>query len=129
LTLGVHPAVATATSSCMIVMTSFASITSFAIFGLIMWDYAIVCICIGFFASLFGQRIMQEARQAVSNGNQSRSGHKTNFERTSLIAYSIGGVVLLSALLMSIQYVFMIMRYDPQEDQGGLCEGYRRGSV
>jgi uncharacterized membrane protein YfcA len=129
LTLGVHPAVATATSSCMIVMTSFASITSFAIFGLIMWDYAIVCLAIGFFASLFGQRIMQEARQVANPANHNRYGLKANFERNSLIAYSIGGVVLLSALLMSIQYVFMIMRYDPQQDQGGICEGYQRGSV
>jgi len=127
LTLGVHPAVATATSSCMIVMTSFASLTSFAIFGLVMWDYAIVCLTIGFFASLFGQRVMQEARQVPSPSN--KYGKQHNFERNSLIAYSIGGVVLLSALLMSIQYVFMIMSYDSKIDQGGICEGYQRGSV
>lgn len=129
LTLGVHPAVATATSSCMIVMTSFASLTSFAIFGLMMWDYAIVCVFIGFFASLFGQRIMREARQVPSPETHNKYGQQKNFERNSLIAYSIGGVVLLSALLMSIQYVFMIVSYDPKMDQGGICEGYQRGSV
>eukprot|EP00540_Astrosyne_radiata_P023302 CAMPEP_0116861550 /NCGR_PEP_ID=MMETSP0418-20121206/23098_1 /TAXON_ID=1158023 /ORGANISM="Astrosyne radiata, Strain 13vi08-1A" /LENGTH=316 /DNA_ID=CAMNT_0004496211 /DNA_START=217 /DNA_END=1167 /DNA_ORIENTATION=- len=121
LTMGVHPIVATATSSCMTLFTSFAACTSFAIFGLLLWDYAVVCLCLGFIAQLLGLLIMTQARQAGEvNGR--------TFERNSIIAYSIGGVVLLSALLMTLQYVFNIVTLDVDEngDDGGLCEGYRR---
>jgi uncharacterized membrane protein YfcA len=122
LAMGVHPIVATATSSCMILFTSFSSVTSFAIFDLILWDYAAVCIFVGFFPTLLGQLLMQRARNAGQY-----NGH--NFERNSIIAYAIGGVVLLSALLMTIQYVLSIVKFDSTRDVGGICEGYGRGTV
>ena len=122
LAMGVHPMVATATSSCMILFTSFSSVTSFAIFDLILWDYAAVCIFVGFFPTLLGQLLMQRARTAGQHNGE-------NFERNSIIAYAIGGVVLLSALLMTIQYVLSIVKFNDNEDTGGICEGYARGTV
>ena len=122
LAMGVHPMVATATSSCMILFTSFSSVTSFAIFDLILWDYATVCIFVGFFPTLLGQLLMQRARNAEQYNGQ-------NFERNSIIAYAIGGVVLLSALLMTIQYVLSILTFDEIRDVGGICDGYGRGTV
>lgn len=122
LAMGVHPIVATATSSCMILFTSFSSVTSFAIFDLILWDYAAVCIFVGFFPTLLGQLLMQRARNAGQYNGQ-------NFERNSIIAFAIGGVVLLSALLMTIQYVLSIVKFDSTRDEGGMCEGYGRGTV
>ena len=118
LAMGVHPAVVSATSSTMILFTSFASASSFLVFGLILYDYAIVCFTIGFFASLVGNRIMRQARQA-------KSANGRNFERNSYIAFCIGGVILTSALLMTVDYVFRVYQFDEDEKRGGLCEGYR----
>jgi uncharacterized membrane protein YfcA len=121
LAMGVHPAVVTATSSTMVFFTAMLSASSFAIFNLILWDYAVVCISIGFIASLMGQGIMKTVRQTKTEG----SG---NFERNSFIAYCIGGVILLSALLMTMQYVLEIVNYGKNlsgTEGGGLCEGYR----
>ena len=120
LQMGVHPAVAVATSSCMTLFTSFAATTSFIIFGLLLWDYALVCVLLGFFAHMFGLMVMKQARNVGKLDGE-------RFERNSLIGYSIGGVVLLSALLMTLQYVYEITTGDPAMDEdGGLCEGYRR---
>lgn len=121
LAMGVHPAVVTATSSTMVFFTALLSASTFAVFNLILWDYAVVCLSIGFLASLTGQGIMKSVRQAGTEGNG-------NFERNSFIAYCIGGVILLSALLMTMQYVLHTVSYDSDHsgtEEGGLCEGYR----
>ena len=92
---------------------------SYFVFGLILYDYAIMCFFVGLFASLFGHKIMRQARQA-------KSANGRNFERNSYITFCIGGVILLSSLLMTIDYVFRVYQYDDsQSDPGGLCEGYR----
>jgi uncharacterized membrane protein YfcA len=114
LAMGVHPSVVSATSSTMILFTSFSSCTSYVVFGLLLEDYAAVGFTVGVFSALLGQRLMKQARQA-----KSASGR--DFERNSYIAFVIGGVVLVSALLMTIQYVFMIV--DEPDPDGGLCDG------
>lgn len=119
LTMGVHPSVVTATSSSMVFFTALLSASSFAVFGLVLWDYAVVCLAIGFLASLMGQIFMKSVRQTNTEGH-------ANFERNSFIAYCTGGVILLSALLLTMQYVLKIVSYnDTESDEGGLCEGYR----
>eukprot|EP00934_Nitzschia_sp_Nitz4_P003465 Nitzschia sp. Nitz4//scaffold58_size112336//4794//6639//NITZ4_004012-RA/size112336-augustus-gene-0.0-mRNA-1//1//CDS//3329554926//3455//frame0 len=122
LAMGVHPAVVMATSSAMVFFTAALSASSFAIFNLILWDYAGVCIVIGFISSLMGQGIMKSVRQTGIDG----SG---NFERNSFIAYCIGGVILLSALLMTMQSVLHIVSSDQEEylgmEETALCQGYR----
>ena len=62
---------------------------------------------------------MKTARKAGKANGQ-------KFERNSIIAYTIGCVVLLSALLMTIQYIVNSAHADQLGDDGGLCEGYRR---
>jgi uncharacterized membrane protein YfcA len=114
---GLHPAVAAASSSCMIFFTSFASTAIFSVFDLLLPDFGIVGFCVGFFAALLGQSIMRQARQATSASGR-------NFERNSVTAFVIGGVILISALLMTIQYVLIIVER-PEDYEGGLCEGYR----
>ena len=89
LSMNVHPAVASASSSCMILFTSFTATTSFVVFGLMLQDYAVICCLIGFISTLFGQMgLSYLARKA---------------QRNSYIAFSIGGVVLVSAFLMTFQ--------------------------
>jgi uncharacterized membrane protein YfcA len=120
LSMGMHPAVVSATASSMVFFTAALSTSSFALFDLILWDYAVVCVCVGFVGSLIGQGIMKRARQSAASG--------TNFERNSFIAYCIGCVIMLSALLMTMQYILEIVRYDQDASaskEGGLCEGYR----
>jgi len=105
--MNVHPAVASASSACMILFTSFTATTSFVVFGLLVPDYAVICLLVGFFATLAGQiglgYIMKKA------------------QRNSYIAFSIGGVVLLSAFLMTIQSL-LSMAEGEQHHSGGICE-------
>ena len=76
LAMGVHPGVVAATSSAMILFTSFASVTAFWIFGLILPDFAVVGFAVGFLSSMTGQLLHRQARQA-------RSASGRNFERNS----------------------------------------------
>jgi hypothetical protein len=61
--------------------------------------------------------IMGEVRKA-------RSATGRTFERNSYRAFVIGGIVLVSALLMTMQYVFAprMVGYDGEI---GLCDGLR----
>ena len=113
--------------------------TSFFVFGLLLFDFAIVGFVVGIIAASLGQILMRQARQA-------RSASGRDFERNSYTAFAIGGVILVSALLMTIevratdfkvlqfqcffshirrvfQYVFSIV--EQPDDQGGLCDGLR----
>jgi hypothetical protein len=116
LAMGVHPGVVSATSSAMIFFTSLASTTSFFVFGLILKDFAIFAFFVGFVATFIGQLIMRYARQAKSASGRT-------FERNSFTAFAIGGVVLVSALLMTIEYVFTIV--EQPDSEVGLCDGLR----
>jgi len=116
LAMGVHPGVVSATSSAMILFTAFASVTAFWIFGLILVDFAVVAFIVGFCATFIGQLFHRQARQA-------RSASGRDFERNSYTAFAIGAVVLVSALFMTVEYVFSIV--EEPEDQGGMCDGLR----
>eukprot|EP00533_Pseudo-nitzschia_delicatissima_P001096 CAMPEP_0116093764 /NCGR_PEP_ID=MMETSP0327-20121206/8771_1 /TAXON_ID=44447 /ORGANISM="Pseudo-nitzschia delicatissima, Strain B596" /LENGTH=519 /DNA_ID=CAMNT_0003585321 /DNA_START=13 /DNA_END=1575 /DNA_ORIENTATION=+ len=106
LAMDVHPGVASASSACMIFFTSFTATTSFFVFGLLDPQYAPVCFCIGFVATYFGQIglsiLMRRAK------------------RNSYIAFSIGGVVLLSAILMTAQSL-LSMAEGEHHSSGGIC--------
>ena len=91
LALGVHPAVAAATSATMILFTTLTATTCFVVFGMLVWDYGVVCFLIGFAATWIGQSIM--------NALLRRTG------KTSYIAFCITGVVLISALAMTVEWV------------------------
>ena len=83
--------------------------------SLILVDYAVMGFFVAFFSSLVGQILMGRLRQA-------RSASGRSFERNSYIAFVIGGVVLISAVLMTIQYIFSIVE-GPDDDYGNLCDG------
>ena len=106
LALGVNPQVASATSACMILFTSFTATTSFYIFGLIIRDYAIVCLILGFFATLVGQHIMSYLLR--------------KYKRNSYIAFSIGIVVAVSAVCMSLESIISIVS-GTNSRSGALC--------
>ncbi len=106
LAMGVHPKVSSASSACMILFTSFTATTSFVVFGLLVHDYAIVCLTIGFIATYVGQIVLYYLM--------------SKYERNSYIAFSIGGVVLLSAFLMTIQSL-VSMAEGGGRHAGGIC--------
>mmetsp|Transcript_17478 Transcript_17478/g.35935 ORF Transcript_17478/g.35935 Transcript_17478/m.35935 type:complete len:540 (+) Transcript_17478:71-1690(+) len=106
LAMEVHPGVASASSACMILFTSFTATTSFFVFGLLDPQYGPVCFCIGFVATYFGQIglaiLMRRAK------------------RNSYIAFSMGGVVLLSAIMMTVQSLLSIAEGEHHRS-GGIC--------
>ena len=106
LAMGVHPAVASASSACMILFTSFTATTSFIVFGLLVPDYAPICFFVGFVATLAGQMGLSYLMRKS--------------QRNSYIAFSIGGVVLLSAILMSVQSVLSLAEGETHKS-GGIC--------
>ena len=106
LAMGVHPKVSSASSACMILFTSFTATSSFVVFGLLIHDYAVVCLCVGFTATYCGQIVLYYLM--------------SKYERNSYIAFSIGGVVLLSALLMTVQSL-VSMAEGGGKHPGGIC--------
>jgi uncharacterized membrane protein YfcA len=106
LAMGVHPAVSSASSACMILFTSFTATTSYIVFGLLVPDYAVVCLIVGFLATFAGQLCL--------NIMMKKS------KRNSYIAFSIGGGVLLSAIFMSIQSLLSLAEGE-HHHSGGLC--------
>lgn len=97
LALGVHPKVASATSSCMILFTSCTSTLCYFVFGLLKYDYALFCMALGFVSTLIGQTVMTEVMK--------RTG-----QRSSFIAFSIGLVVAISAIAMGIESIIAVMK-------------------
>eukprot|EP01082_Thalassiosira_pseudonana_P009284 g8277.t1 g8277 contig29:144639-146012(-) len=109
LAMGVHPKVSSASSACMILFTSFTATTSFVVFGLLDMDYATVCMTLGFVATLVGQIGLFYLME--------------KFQRNSYIAFSIGGIVLLSAFLMTIQSLLSMADSGGPKAPQGLCTG------
>jgi len=108
LAMGVHPAVASATSACMILFTSFTATTTYAIHGILIHDYAIACTVLGVMSTAVGQLVMSNLLK--------------NTNRNSYIAFSIGIVILISALLMTLQTVLHdLMSDNMNKTSSGIC--------
>lgn len=109
LELGVLPAVASATTACMILLTSTTAATTFVVFGLVQMDYATRLFWVGVSATAVGQLGMSWLIK--------KSG------RPSYVAFSIGAVVSLSCVLMGIHGLFSLA-YNAEEEEhhsGGIC--------
>lgn len=91
LEMGVIPAVASASAAAMILYTSSAACTSFAVFGLLHYTYGAVFFVLGFLSTIIGQ---------VSLTNLIKK-HK----RESPIVLSIGSVIGMSSILVAINTV------------------------
>lgn len=93
----------------MILFTSFTATTSFVVFGLLDMEYAPICLMLGFVATLVGQIGLFYLMQ--------------KYQRNSYIAFSIGGIVLLSAFLMTIQSLLSMADSGGPKPPTGLCTG------
>jgi hypothetical protein len=90
----------------MILFTSFTATTSFFVFGLLDRTYAPVFFTIGVVATYFGQIGLSMLMKRA--------------QRNSYVAFSIGGVVFLSAVLMTIQSL-LSMAEGEHQSSGGIC--------
>jgi uncharacterized membrane protein YfcA len=89
LEMGVPPQVTSATSAAMTFYTAFTGTSAFIAFGLITWDYAWFLFVIGLMATAIGQF------------GVSYLVHK--YKRTSYISLSIGAVVAISTVLLTLE--------------------------
>jgi len=109
LELGTLPGVTSATTACMILLTSTTAATTFLVFGLVQLDYATRLFWVGVAATAVGQLGMSYLIK--------KSG------RQSYVAFSIGAVVSLSCVLMGIHGLFSLAY--SAEDEGhhkaGIC--------
>ena len=107
LELGVHPKVAGASTATMILLTAFTAATSFMMFGLLQVDYGTLLFPMGIGATYAGQKILNELMK--------------NNERNSYIAFSIGAVVAISAVFMTLQSLLSMAYNGIQPGNGGIC--------
>ena len=104
--LGVPAAVASATSGSMILFTSFTATSSYMVFGQLNYQYAALCVVVGFLSTVLGQLLMQALL--------------SKYNRNSYIAYSIALVVGASALAMTVESVLAISQGCSHKG-GGMC--------
>lgn len=95
LAIGVHSSVVAGTSAMMILFTSSTATISYLIFGLLVHDYALACLILGFAATIVGQTVM--------------SWLLARYQRPSYIAFSIGWVVAISAVCMTVECVLTMI--------------------
>jgi len=107
LEMGVHPAVASATSACMILYTSFTATSSFIAFGMVKYDYAIFLFFVGLVATAAGQLGVNYLIK--------------KYKRQSLIILSIGSVVSLSTVMMGGQSLYHIAYGDEESGDNNIC--------
>ena len=107
LELGVHPKVAGASTAMMILLTAITAATSFMMFGLLQVDYGTLLFPMGIGATYAGQKILNELMK--------------NNERNSYIAFSIGAVVAISAVFMTLQSLLSMAYNGIQPGNSGIC--------
>lgn len=107
LELGIHPQVAGASTAVMILFTAFTAATSFILFGLLQWDYAGLLFVVGLAATYVGQTAVNYLMK--------------KYNRNSYIAFSIGAVVAISAVFMTIQSMLHMAYEGVGEVNGSIC--------
>jgi len=116
--IGVNPAVAAATCGTMNFFTSLAATSSYVVLGSIIPDreYAIFLFCLGITCSFIGSRVVQKTKSSTKIENNKR------LERHSYMAYSMGVVVLVSALCMTVEALLDVINHSFDEDElDGVC--------
>lgn len=116
--IGVNPAVAAATCGCMNFFTALAATSSYVVLGSIIPDreYAICLYILGAFSAWIGSYVVQKTRSATKIENNKR------LERHSYMAYSMGLVVLVSALSMTVEAILDVINHSYDDDSlDGVC--------
>jgi uncharacterized membrane protein YfcA len=91
----------------MIFFTSIAATAIFVSFGMIQWDYAFYFAVVGLISTAIGQFGVAYLVK--------------KYKRNSLISLSIGAVVAISTILMSIQGIFNLVDDSGPQESNSLC--------
>jgi predicted acyltransferase len=79
-------------------------------------EYAIFLFCLGITCSFIGSRVVQKTKSSTKIENNKR------LERHSYMAYSMGVVVLVSALCMTVEALLDVINHSFDEDElDGVC--------
>jgi len=116
--IGVNPSVVAATCGCMNFFTSLAATSQYMVLGSVIPDsqYAIVCLILGIIMSYIGNQIMLRVTSTKIKKNK-------RLELHSYMAYSMGLVVLVSALSMTVEALLSVVSHKFDEDEkDGICE-------
>jgi uncharacterized membrane protein YfcA len=117
--IGVNPQVAAATCACMNFFTSLAAASSFAVLGSLAIDhqYAVALFFIGIFSMFVGRWVSSFSIQSTKIKKNKR------LERHSYMAYSMGLVVLVSALSMTVEALLDVVNHSYDNDEvDGICD-------
>ncbi len=123
--IGVNPAVASATCGCMNFFTSLAATSSYVVLGSIIPDreYAVVLYIIGFVSGFIGIHVIHRTKSST------KIDYNKRLERHSYMAYSMGVVVLVSALCMTIEALLDVINHSFDQDElDGVCVEERMNS-
>jgi hypothetical protein len=94
LSMGMHPLVVSATCATMIFYTSLTATTMFITFGMLIWDYAIYFCMLGMITTLVGQYTVNHLVK--------------QYNRASIISFTMAAIIIVSTILLSIQSVYHI---------------------
>ena len=117
--IGVNPSVAAATCACMNFFTSLAATSSFVVLGSLSLyhQYAFTFFFLGIFSLFIGRWVMSFALHSTKIKRNKR------LERHSYMAYSMGLVVLVSALSMTVEALLDVVNHSYDDDEiDGICD-------
>ena len=117
--IGVNPSVAAATCTCMNLFTNLAATSSFVVLGslTIYQQYAVTFFFLGILSMLIGKWVVSYTMRSTKLIKNKR------LERHSFMAYSMGLVVLVSALSMTVEALLDIFNHTFGDDEmDGICD-------
>ena len=117
--IGMNPQVAAATCACMNFFTGLAATSSFVVLGSLSLyhQYAATLFFVGVVSLFLGKWVMSFSLRSTKIKKNKR------LERHSYMAYSMGLVVLVSALSMTVEALVDVMNHSYDDDAvDGICD-------
>jgi uncharacterized membrane protein YfcA len=108
LEMGVLPPVSSATAAFMILFTTASAASTYVVFGMLTYDYAIPFFFVGFIFTYLGQKVVDYLVKKYNN--------------SSYIIFSIAVVITLSCILMGYQGITSTIANWGEDRGHGVCD-------
>jgi len=108
LEMGVLPSVSSATAAFMILFTTASAASTYVVFGMLKYDYAMPLFVVGFVCTWIGQKVVDHLVKKYNN--------------SSYIIFSIALVITLSCILMGYQGITSTYTNWGKDTGHGVCE-------
>jgi len=108
LEMGVLPSVSASTAAFMILFTTSSAASTYVVFGMLTYDYAVPLFFVGFFGTYAGQVVVDAIVKKYNN--------------SAYIIFSIAIVITLSCLLMGYQGISSTIANWGQDSSRDICE-------